>query len=290
MTDEERAEFVTRYGAYGKPHFPFSVCTVSAQRRSLSDTRPWIVCPKRMLDLRPEGTGVPPELRDLMPDIHPGQNVRIWWEVKFTHKDANSPGNFEYTFDFLLAPVEQTGAKIRFAGPPYAIEVMTSSTRGGGLTEHLWDVLLGRPQRPLSGVVDSPYTPNYRQVFGRMLSQFFVKCETLAAWGGRTVWLIQDELLSYIEESTDFERSRFRGSSGAGTLVVYDMADESSHYELRYLETVQGPTRPQRNTMDVSYMTDMVGAGYIPPISALEEMLLIRPRSKAASNWREIIW
>ena len=213
----------------------------------------------------------------------------MWWEVKFTHKESKGSRHFEYTFDFLLAPIKDTPVGPRFAGPPFALEIMTASTRGGGLTEHLWDVLRCRPQRPLLGVVDSPYTPNYRQVFGRMLSQFFVKCETLATWGGRTMWLIQDELLEYIEESTDFKRSDFEGKQGPGTFIVYTMRDYEQRYALEYVTTICGPTRPMTDSSQ-PFMTDMVGAGYVPPLSALEAMLLIRPRTRAASNWRDLTW
>ncbi|MGH2508917.1 MAG: hypothetical protein ACRDHZ_16160, partial [Ktedonobacteraceae bacterium] len=266
------------------------VCTVTTQRRSLSEPKPWIVCPKRMLDLRSPRSRIPPEIRVLIPEISPGQRVRVWWEVKFTHKDPEGSGHFEYTFDFLLAPVEVINGKVVFAGPPFAIEVMTASTRGGGLSEHLWDVLLGRPQRPLQGVIDSPYTPNYRQVFGRMLSQFFVKSEALARWGGKAIWLIQDELLSYIEESTDFDRARFRGTTGPGIFVVYTMLDAHTRYDLAHLETLQGPVRPPQGQGAPSYMTDMVGAGYVPDIALLERMLLRGNKSATTANWRDIDW
>ena len=123
-----------------------------------------------------------------------------------------------------------------------------------------------------------------------MLSQFFVKCEALAEWGGRALWLIQDELLAYIEESTDFNRERFRGKTGPGVFVVYTMKDAASEYELAYTETVQGPIRPSRSDGDQTYMTDMVSAGYVPPLDVLERMLLLKPRTKAATNWRDIIW
>jgi len=127
-----------------------------------------------------------------------------------------------------------------------------------------------------------------------MLSQFFVKCETLASWGGRTIWLVQDELVGYIEESTDFRRTNFRDTNfrdteGAGTFVIYTMQDSEFGYQLRYVETICGPTRPIKRGSE-AFMTDMVGAGYVPPLTALEDMLLIRRRPKAATNWRDIEW
>src|SRR5215475_215631 len=141
-TPEEKNRFVENYGQYGKPDFPFSICSISTQRRSSGGEKPWIVCPKRMLDLRPPESIIPPEIRTLMPRIHDGQPVRVWWEVKFKHRESEGTRNFDYTFDFLLVPIRYTTAGPRFDGPPYALEIMTASTRGGGLTEHLWDVLL----------------------------------------------------------------------------------------------------------------------------------------------------
>ena len=75
------------------------------------------------------------------------------------------------------------------------------------MSEHMADVLVGRPQRHLGGVVDSIYTPNYRQVFERMLGQFVAKSEIAEHWGGKTVWVFQDVLLDYIEQTTAFTSS-----------------------------------------------------------------------------------
>jgi hypothetical protein len=123
-----------------------------------------------------------------------------------------------------------------------------------------------------------------------MLSQFFVKGEALASWGGNAIWLIQDELLTYIEESTDFNRNRFDDSQGAGIFLVYTMHDAGIKYDLTYVETVRGPLRPLRVEGAPAYMTDMVGAGYVPSLETLEQMLLLRPRSSAATNWRDTRW
>ncbi|MCQ8192767.1 hypothetical protein [Streptomyces rugosispiralis] len=123
-----------------------------------------------------------------------------------------------------------------------------------------------------------------------MLSQFFVKCEALERWGGRAFWLLQDELLEYIEESTNFSREKFHGAEGPGTFIVYTMEDAGEEYRLKHLETITGPTRPNPEDSSQAFMTDMVGAGYVPSLDALEEMLLIRPRAKAATNFRDFVW
>jgi hypothetical protein len=96
-------------------------------------------------------------------------------------------------------------------------------------------------------------------------------------------------LLDYIEESTDFRRADFRGKDGPGTFLTYTMRDAGDRYTLEHLETICGPTRPSRIEAE-PYMTDMVGAGYVPPLAALEMMLLIRPRTRVATNWRDLTW
>jgi hypothetical protein len=227
--DPERNHRVTAADAvaiqweYGPEPLPLGICTVATKRRYAQESEPWIICPKRMLDLRTV-PDIPQELRVLMPKIEPGATVRCWWEVKFSAPDPAKSRHFEYTFDYLLVPIVLEpgtgGARARiaeFVGPPYILEVMTSSTRGGGLTEHMTDVLLGRDQRPLvPPLVNSRYTPNYRQVFGRMVSQFFTKSEVAQAWGGQAVWVVQDQLVRYIAETTAFDATHF-GDESEGT-------------------------------------------------------------------------
>ena len=38
-----------------------------------------------------------------------------------------------------------------------------------------------------------------------MASQLFEKSEVAEAWGGKTVWILQDVLLEYVEQATAFK-------------------------------------------------------------------------------------
>ena len=178
--------------AYGTDSLPLGVCSCWVRRQNESSERPWILCPKRLLALEPPRPVIPREVRALI-EIRNGAEVGVWRELKFRRRESDTPSGrfFEYTFDFLLMKLDAAGRPV---GVPYIVEVMTSSTRGGGLSEHMADVLLGRKQRHLRGVVDSVYTPNYRQVFERMLGQFVAKSEIAQHWGGCTIWVFQDVL------------------------------------------------------------------------------------------------
>ena len=50
---------------------------------------------------------------------------------------------------------------------------------------------------------------NYRQVWARMVSQLIVKSQVGMAWGGKTIWLLQDVLVNYISSSTALNLSRY---------------------------------------------------------------------------------
>jgi hypothetical protein len=293
--------------AYGREPIPLGICTVATQRRYETGIKPWIVCPKRVLELRSVPPILPPEVRALIP-IKPGTEVRCWWEFKYC--SSESKGNlkgtledeealvtegdrfFEYTFDYILMPVERgSGNTVKIVGPPYIIEVMTSSTRGGGLTEHMVDALLLKPQRPMRGAVKSPYTPNYRQVFARMASQLFVKAEVAEAWGGRTIWVMQDVLLEYIRQTTDFRPEPFIGRTDGNVFaVIYRLTDAGAEWKLEYDKTLRGPAR----TTKTADFTGMVGAGYVPPLSHLISVLTKsqgRKRSTdEAVNWIDFRW
>jgi hypothetical protein len=275
---------------HGVESKPLGICSLATKRQNESSHRPWIVCPKRLLDLKQEYPGVPPELRSLI-EIAPGTTVRIWWEVKFRYGDPESSSFFEYTFDYLLFPIEHVGDKVNIAGPPFIVEIMTSSTRGGGLTEHMIDVLLQRKQRGLGKIVKSPYTPNYRQVFARMLAQIVAKSEIAEAWGGQTIWLLQDVLVEYIAQTTNFVPESFEdGAEGNVALLVYTMKEEFDRYRLEHQRTLRGWSRPRDS--HIPYFTSMLGLGYAPPVTALYDCLKLSPGQKntTATNWRDIVW
>jgi hypothetical protein len=259
--------------AYGNEPLPLGVCSCWVRRQNESVERPWILCPKRLLALEPPLPVIPKEVRHLI-EIKNGREVGVWRELKFRRKEGDTPSGrfFEYTFDYLLMELGSAGLP---TGIPYIVEVMTSSTRGGGLSEHMTDVLLGRPQRHLGKVVDSIYTPNYRQVFERMLGQFIAKSEIAQHWGGRTVWVFQDVLLDYIEQTTAFSSDDLDASGPPNVFgEVYQLVkphdSKSAGLHLKHHKSLRGTARLNRASKD---FTALLGLGYAPKLSELMETL-----------------
>ena len=175
-----------------------SVCSIEVGRGDL-----WVVCPRRLLCYETRTNSDPH--KDIKALIVNRANLRlpyaVWKEVKL--KVSKSDGlKFDYTFDYILSPIDEEKKPI---GSPLIVEIMTSSTSGGKKTKRTTtpqsfeDLLLGRPHQA-PGI-------NYRQVWGRMISQFFVKSQVAKHWGGMAFWIIQDSLMRYIENTTAFQMS-----------------------------------------------------------------------------------
>lgn len=164
-----------------------------------------------------------------------GQAIGAWSEISI--KEHRGHRVFDYRFDFVLNPVAELTppefaaewgvqpevaqraylgqrtifAPTRCSGFPIIVEVMTASTSGSNERQargiapafySAWATALeGAPSRD-----DAPGT-NVRQVWGRMASQLIAKSEAGEAWGGRTIWLMQDKLLNYIRDTTNISES-----------------------------------------------------------------------------------
>jgi hypothetical protein len=165
-----------------------------------------------------------------------GIEYGIWSEVYLQY--AIDDTEIDYHFDFIIAPIRrdipisllgeeyQTSplelldlAKCAKTGKilegnaktgilkavpdlaePLIIEVMTASTSGSNtaagtnISAAFMNLILGRDyQGP--GI-------NKRQVWGRMATQLFAKSALAEFWGGKTYWLVQDQLLHNIELTT----------------------------------------------------------------------------------------
>jgi hypothetical protein len=174
-----------------------------------------------------------------------GTKVGIWREVKLkfeekSDENADDPLTrfFDYTFDYVFVPLHNitlsvAADKLRLPlqhtrrllienefrvteaavedfpfEPPTIIEVMTSSTSGGnkrkrtGIAQCFEDAILARPHRA-PGI-------NYRQVWARMASQLIAKSEIALAWGGKAIWIVQDNLVNYISATTRLDIRQFR--------------------------------------------------------------------------------
>ena len=167
-----------------------------------------------------------------------GIEYGVWSEVYLQY--GNEESSINYHFDFILAPImrdvsfaemlnehnvtldtdieelkksAKTGryltGKFNLANKisvlpnltsPVIIEVMTESTSGSDkeagtdIATSFTDAILGKPHN-CPGI-------NKRQVWGRMATQLFAKSALAEAWGGKTIWLVQDQLLKNIELTT----------------------------------------------------------------------------------------
>ncbi len=170
-------------------------------------------------------------------ELPTGIEVGIWSEIYLQYGDEEAEIN--YHFDFVAAPLlrdvtfqelfniygieneEQSDlvAAARKGGwfkgkykpettieaapdlsQPIILEVMTASTSGSN-TEAGTNISASFRDAILTHSHQSPGI-NKRQVWGRMATQLFAKSALAEAWGGRTVWIVQDELLKNIELTT----------------------------------------------------------------------------------------
>lgn len=83
---------------------------------------------------------------------------------------------------------------------PFIIEVMTASTSGSD-TEAGTDIASSFKNAILGQDHNCPGI-NKRQVWGRMATQLFSKSALAHAWNGKTIWLVQNQLLTNIELTT----------------------------------------------------------------------------------------
>lgn len=173
-----------------------------------------------------------------------GTELGVWAEVYLQHGDDDVSIN--YHFDFVVAEIAReamlsdvlhgygivseedkeeavksaiTGGYLRGKRSvdtpvpvlpnlrsPVIIEVMTASTSGSDseagtdIAASFSDAILGN-EHHCPGI-------NKRQVWGRMATQLFAKSALAESWGGKTVWLVQDQLLNNIELTTRLDLER----------------------------------------------------------------------------------
>ena len=210
---------------------------------------PWIVCPRRLLALNNlNKDGLQQNMLDDLfsyGGLTANNKYLVWSEVKMntsTLDDANESKSFNYTFDYVISGCcpkriedvsiiagksERVCERMAVANgftlarrekslwiddfpsdPVVIVEVMTSSTSGGNKANRTQigmafeDALLKGSRHEGPGI-------NYRQVWARMISQLIVKSQAGIAWGGKTLWVLQDTLADYISESTGLNLQKY---------------------------------------------------------------------------------
>jgi hypothetical protein len=223
-------------------------------------------------------------LRRFAPSAMPGK-AGVWSEVKIKYSedsgdDDETDKTFDYTFDYIICSVrpkllseaaeqvKMTERKLELIlikngytlasrkgrkyieeypdGQPLVIEVMTSSTSGGNKAKGT-TIQQAFRKAVLGQAHDAPGI-NYRQVWARMVSQLIVKSQIGKAWGGQTVWILQDALAAYISTTTDLNLRK----------LISKALKEVNILSLRYVNRLKPGIRPLE--------VDNLYAGQIPPI------------------------
>lgn len=198
------------------------VCSIAGNGRR------WVVCPRRILAV--SSNVVESSQAALWSRIFqasgqvPGARLGVWTEVRIKYSARTPAGDrqsCDYALDVVVLPVRESSRgeiELSDTAAPLIIEIMTCSTsgnnkrRGTTIAQAFAAALLGRPaQAP--GI-------NYRQVWARMASQIIVKSQLAQAWGGQTVWVVQDELVSYISQTTELNFSRLESDSFRGVNIL----------------------------------------------------------------------
>lgn len=222
--------------------------------------------------------------------------------------------SFDYTFDYVIMPIgslplrqvhESAGGDLKklektlrkngysFAqrnnevyvenyplGSPSILEIMTCSTSGGDekkrtrISHAFEDAILGKSHNAPS--------INKRQVWARMASQLIVKSQTAIAWGGKTIWLLQDNLADYISASTALNLNDYLAIHTAEVNILsFSYADQftsppDSVIELKDSQLFSGPMAPKGNKKESKSFQDIVRASFVPDIGALTARLVTK--------------
>lgn len=302
---------------------PSGICSIQLS----ANTAPWIICPRRLLYIGNKAnqrTLSGTTQKQLLGRCHfqSGDRVGIWTETKVKYVDDNSTDiefSFDYTFDYVLCklgrkslreasvltgmPEIKLKQKLAAAGhtlalvdgeltiedfpigKPFIIEVMTSSTSGGNkklrscIPQAFEDCILGK-SHIAPGI-------NYRQVWARMVSQMIVKSQAAIAWGGSTIWVLQDLLADYISSSTALDLKKFIAESlSEVNILAYSYGDkylstkDSCVVELSDSQLYSGPIRPYEDNVKLKpSFQDIVLASVCPPKSVLLTSLCKKPLS-----------
>ena len=155
--------------------------------------------------------------------------------------------------------------------PVIIVEIMTSSTSGGNKKKRTQigmafeDALLNGNQHEGPGI-------NYRQVWARMVSQLIVKSQVGLAWGGKTIWVLQDVLAKYISNSTGLNLQNYLSSvADEVNILAFGYEDNpspetsSGTLSLAKSSFFAGPISKQKQTSDDGGFVDIIKIGAAPP-------------------------
>lgn len=291
--------------------------------RLRNDEQPWIVCPRRLLSLRGGRSNHQARVHEYLLNhsgFKNGTSVRVWSEVKMklqTTNEDDETKSFDYTFDYILAgsqrkllkevsaligkgatAVKKIAAENGFtvanrngeewienfpSDPITIVEVMTSSTSGGN-KDNRTQIAMAFEDAVTKGMDHQGPGINYRQVWARMVSQLIVKSQVGLAWGGKTIWVLQDVLADYISSTTSLDLSKYVAANldevnilafGYGTFASTPK-DVDSIVNLEDATLYAGPI--STSDSDGGFI-EIVKIGATPPKEALWKSLFNKKRS-----------
>ncbi len=291
------------------------------------DTSPWIICPRRLLYMGNKASdetlkGSTQQRLFSKCNFPENSKIGVWTEtkIKYTGENAKETNvSFDYTFDYVLCQLGRVSLKsascmtrleekelrrklvslgytVAFVngeimvedfpvGSPFIIEVMTSSTSGGNkrtrscIPQAFEDCLLGN-KHMAPGI-------NYRQVWARMVSQMIVKSQVAIAWGGSTIWVLQDVLAEYISASTALDLRQFIADGlSEVNILSFSYSDKFKSpkkgkvIELADATLFAGPIRPYADRVSTApSFQDIILTPVCPPKSVLLSALCKKPIS-----------
>lgn len=301
----------------GKTLIQAGVCSL----RPKADEQPWIVCPRRLLSLRDGNSyyqGVTLAKLIETSGVPACATLRAWSEVKMkvaTENEEEEAKSFDYTFDYVLSgfsrkPIaeiavligksETDAQKIAQANgytlaqrqgmtwvddfpsdPIVIVEIMTSSTSGGDKKKRT-QIAMAFEDAVKNGQNHNGPSINYRQVWARMVSQLIVKSQVGIAWGGKTIWILQDVLANYISQSTALNLEKYISEhTNEVNILAFgygSKADSEAHkdsiIELTDSKFYSGPIA-DANANRTGFI-DIVKIGACPPKDKLWKSLFLK--------------
>jgi hypothetical protein len=226
---------------------------------------------------------------------------------------------FDYTFDYLVMPlgkiaIEELSGKLATPegllirtlekagytlssvngniyvdnfpiGTPNIIEIMTSSTSGGDKKKRT-TIPMAFEDAISTGEHKAPGI-NYRQVWARMVSQLIVKSEVAKGWGGKTIWIVQDVLIDYINSTTALNIHQFLTQTPSEVnMLSFSYGNNhkniSGVVELEETKLYAGPIS-LTNSSSAETFQDIIRTPCQPPIEALVKILCKRKPMNAVA-------
>jgi hypothetical protein len=309
----------------GKDIIQTGVCSLQMREHE----QPWIVCPRRLLSPKNGNLSeYQSSIREKISEysgLKKSKKYYVWSEVKIktevTTLDEEMK-TFDYTFDYIISAVERrkindialllsltpeivkkNAEKNSYtvacrnseywiddfqSDPLIIIEIMTSSTSGGDKKKRT-QIAMACEDAIMKGMQHNAPGINYRQVWARMVSQLIVKSQVALAWGGKTIWLVQDVLADYISKSTALLLPEYLADKLDEVNILSvsygDKIKKKTPDVIQLTETqlFSGPISSSKLGERTKGFIDIVKAGASPPKKQIWKSLL---NKKPLGNWK----